>query len=405
MSELTQKSDSRELRWSLLAGASALALLGYVATIPVAKADDGNRPTVWIELGGQLSRLENSQEAYTPPFVALTPSEFAPPQGAEKPPRYGWDESAALIFEPDGTDWKFSASIRYGRASNSKHMRQQSNPATLTFYTSFHRSRAGRYRHFINYFQATPLSPRFTDVAAKHDESHTILDFQAGRDFGVGLFGHNAASTLNLGVRFAQFTSKASIKLRENPDWHFQTNILTQHTSYPTSYGRYSVYRKSQRVYQPFHSFSGDFRADRSFSGLGPSISWSSSEPFMGSPERGELVFDWGVNAALLFGRQKTKIHHQTTGRYHPAGLGYASNLPITYQRPATPDHTRSHDVVVPNIGAFAGFSVKYPNAKVSLGYKVDFFFAAMDGGIDVRRTEDIGFHGPYASISIGLGG
>ena len=60
---------------------------------------------------------------------------------------------------------------------------------------------------------------------------------------------------------------------------------------------------------------------------------------------------------------------------------------------------------VVPNLGGFAGFSVKYPNAKVSFGYKADFFFGAMDGGNDVRRVEDIGFHGPYASASIGLGG
>ncbi len=116
------------------------------------------------------------------------------------------------------------------------------------------------------------------------------------------------------------------------------------------------------------------------------------------------MTLDWGVNAALLFGRQKTKIHHQTTGRFH-SSFAPDTSLPITYQRPATPDRTRSHGIVVPNIGAFAGFSVKYPSAKVSFGYKADFFFGAMDGGIDVRRTEDIGFHGPYASISFGLGG
>ncbi len=403
MSELIRKNESHDFRWKLLAGASALALLGYAAAIPAAKADDSDRPTVWIELGGQLSRLENGQETYTPPFAALTPSSFTPPQKAEKPPRYGLDENAALIFEPDGSDWKFSASIRYGRASNSKHVRQQSNPANLSFYTSFHRSRAGRYRHVINYYQATPLSPRFADVAAKHDESHTILDFQAGRDFGVGLFSHNASSSLNVGVRFAQFTSKSSIKLRENPDWQFKTTVYTQHSSYATTYGHFSFYRKGRFVYQPFHSFAGSFLASRSFSGLGPSISWSSSEPLAGSLERGELAVDWGVNAALLFGRQKAKVHHQTTGRYHPAALGYPTVLPITYQGPATPDRTRSRGVVVPNVGAFAGLSVKYPNVKVSFGYKADFFFGAMDGGIDVHRTEDVGFHGPYASVSIGL--
>jgi hypothetical protein len=63
----------------------------------------------------------------------------------------------------------------------------------------------------------------------------------------------------------------------------------------------------------------------------------------------------------------------------------------------------RSHAVAIPNVGGFAGISLKFPNAKVSLGYRGDFFFGAMDGGIDVRKTYDRNFYGPYATISIGL--
>ncbi len=43
-------------------------------------------------------------------------------------------------------------------------------------------------------------------------------------------------------------------------------------------------------------------------------------------------------------------------------------------------------------------------DAKISLGYKADFFFGAIDGGIDARKNENRAFFGPYASISIGLG-
>jgi hypothetical protein len=43
-------------------------------------------------------------------------------------------------------------------------------------------------------------------------------------------------------------------------------------------------------------------------------------------------------------------------------------------------------------------------NAKVSLGYRADMFFGAIDGGIDTRKNENRGFYGPFASISIGLG-
>jgi hypothetical protein len=179
---------------------------------------------------------------------------------------------------------------------------------------------------------------------------------------------------------------------------------VTFSTSYGTGYYHYSFYQKRKGVFQPYHSFAGTFRATRSFTGLGPSISWDSSIPFLGNADAGELTLDFGANAALLFGRQKAKTHHQTTALYQPA-TAYFFPPKVTVYEHNGPTNSRSHGVAVPNIGAFAGFSVKYPNAKVSFGYKADLFFGAMDGGIDARRTEDVGFHGPYASVSIGLGG
>jgi hypothetical protein len=56
-------------------------------------------------------------------------------------------------------------------------------------------------------------------------------------------------------------------------------------------------------------------------------------------------------------------------------------------------------------VGGFAGVSFRYSRAKLSLGYRADFFFGAMDGGIDTRATYDRNFYGPFATISIGLGG
>jgi hypothetical protein len=60
---------------------------------------------------------------------------------------------------------------------------------------------------------------------------------------------------------------------------------------------------------------------------------------------------------------------------------------------------------MVPNLGGFAGISFKYPDAKVSFGYRADFFFGAMDSGIDVVHKENRGFYGPFATISVGIGG
>ena len=57
MSELIQKNDNRAtIRWKLLTGASALALTAYVSSAGMAKAEDTDRPPIWIELGGRWSR-------------------------------------------------------------------------------------------------------------------------------------------------------------------------------------------------------------------------------------------------------------------------------------------------------------------------------------------------------------
>ena len=53
----------------------------------------------------------------------------------------------------------------------------------------------------------------------------------------------------------------------------------------------------------------------------------------------------------------------------------------------------RTRTVIVPNLGGFAGVSYCFPDAKLSLGYRADFFFGAMDGGIDTRRTGGYRIH------------
>jgi hypothetical protein len=65
---------------------------------------------------------------------------------------------------------------------------------------------------------------------------------------------------------------------------------------------------------------------------------------------------------------------------------------------------TRSRNVTVPNVGGSIGLSWKLQNFKMSFGYRADFFFNAIDGGIDARKSENRAFYGPYASISVGLG-
>jgi hypothetical protein len=61
--------------------------------------------------------------------------------------------------------------------------------------------------------------------------------------------------------------------------------------------------------------------------------------------------------------------------------------------------------IIVPNVGGFAGLSFHVENFKISAGYRADLFFGAMDGGIDAAKSENVGFYGPFATVSVGLGG
>lgn len=124
--------------------------------------------------------------------------------------------------------------------------------------------------------------------------------------------------------------------------------------------------------------------------------------PIAGNGADSELTVDWGVNGAVLFGRQRVNVHHQTTSYDYQQIFGSSYTAHRSTQ---TVNRKEAHSAVIPNLGGFAGLSLKFPNAKVSVGYRADFFFNAADNGIDTRHVVNEGFYGPFASISVGLGG
>jgi hypothetical protein len=385
MSELIQARRHTAVRKQFLATASALALVAYIAAIDAAKAEDA-RPTVWVELGGQLELLQGTTSPFTAPFMSVTPTP-EPYQhvnliDTQHPSNHAFGLEGRISFQPEESDWVFSAAIRYGRSHTKRHLHHQTAVPPLVFYYTLFSSPG----HQTKYFDDQP----FADSRLQSNESHTVLDFQAGRDVGLGILGHGGTSTINAGVRFAQFSTKSTVDITGRP----AVNVAYV----PFYSGLISLPVGS------FHQYTMHAHAERSFHGVGPSLSWNASAELLGN-DHAQLTVDWGVNAALLFGRQKAKTDH-TTAAYYLTGHNVRGAQAYIHPYPTRPNHsTRSRSVVVPNLGGFAGLSLKYPNAKISLGYRADFFFGAVDAGIDVRRTKDLGFHGPFATISIGLGG
>jgi len=357
MSETTTLHRHNPIRHHLLATASAAALLTSVILAQTADAAEDGQPTAWIELGGGFDQMDSGDARWTPPNLT-PPQSNPPPSPFGKMPAVGLDEDLKVSFSPDDSDWIFSASIRYGRAqSGPKHSHDQSYKFNILTTSGL----PFKYQH---------TNKDFANTIQKSHSTHAVLDFQAGKDVGLGMFG--GKSTFSAGIRIAN--------LNEHADGHL-TAFVSAPNKYPTS----------ERAHK------ANFAVSHSFTGIGPSVSWDGSTPVAGTLKEG-FSFDWGANAALLFGKQKTGVSLLTQNiRYYP-----------THQTvPTHSTHTpvRDKTVIVPNIGGFAGLSWRLPRFKASLGYRADFFFGAVDGGLLTSQKETRGFYGPFANISIGIGG
>ena len=291
MSELINASDAkRTIRWKLLSTVSIAALLTAVYGASESKAanQDADRPTVWIELGGQMEHIEDQGDSFAPGFLAANPNspvlQTITPLQAQRPAPFNFDEEGKISLQPEGSDWIVSVGVIYGRSGSTKHIDHQVN--------------ALHHNKYVNDAPAGNITSHvsFADTHAQRQQSHTILDFSVGRDVGVGMFGREGTSVLGIGVRIAQFTSRETFDARAAPD--LRVKYLPSATA-PT------------RIRLPyFHTYHFTGQSSRSFHGIGPSLSWSGSAPVVGTIQNGEVMFDWGANAALLFGRQEARVGH-----------------------------------------------------------------------------------------------
>jgi len=401
MSELINARNGRsDLRWHLLGTASALALIGSFSATPGAKAEDNaDHPTIWIELGGQLEQQTGQGDVFSPSFVTDNPTSIAfqpvSPLHVEKAPIFSNGANANITFQPENTNWVFSAAVRYGRSAGRKSFHQNHVISHQGHETNLHfKSSRGIYLTYKTVTQHPSLTAGVEDTQR---QSHAIIDFAAGKDFGLGMFGKGAVSDFNIGVRFAQFVSKVSGAMQARPD-----AIFTQHDN-PYAYYYYHTRFPLAKFGQPClnqHLATAMFQSQRNFHGVGPALSWNASLPVLGQLQAGTLNVDWGANASVLFGRQRASGSHHTYVYYRRTAF-----RAIQTHHSSDGSFNRSRTVVVPNIGGFAGLSFNFTNAKVALGYRGDFFFGAMDTGNDTRKTKTVDFYGPFASISIGIAG
>ena len=366
---------------------------------------DGKRPDIWLTIGGNYNAtLADSVEPYDPLAMANFPNggSATPPWAAglptpaqlQKQPKSGFDWEGSLTYQPDGSDWVLKAGIRYGRT-----LHRKSTHESIVAGTKEGVSKYGKYAFSCAFLASYDPAyanecyhgrvKEFDDSLDISSEKHAILDFTLGKDVGIGTFGEGGTSTLSAGVRVAQFDSHSHLRLGAGPHYNFVEDL-------------------SQKYHEIFEF---DTTERRSFHGIGPEIAWDAGTPVLGSPSEGQVMFDWGVNAGVLFGRQNAVLHHHVS-HCRIDGFGSLANCegaPFgetqSYMLQEPPDNvSRSRKVTVPNLGGYAGLSVRYNDAKVSLGYRADEFFGAIDGGEYTAKKENRGFYGPYFNISLGFG-
>jgi iron complex outermembrane receptor protein len=350
---------------------------------------DNKRPQIWLTLGGDFAMMGASQQPYVPPFSSLIVSDLPTPAEIQKTPMAGFDWSASLSYQPDDSDWVLKAGIRYGRSLRKNNTHKSQPLQTRDFkYQSGAKVQCPEVNPYPNYASLcrSAYINNFVDAQDRESERHMMIDFTLGKDVGIGMFGEGSKQTLSAGVRVAQFTSGNSGLFNSDPNYYFGPKT---------------------GPFQKYHNiYTAGMQEKRSFNGIGPEVTWDASSPVLGDPASGQLALDWGINAAVLFGRQRVNIHHQRSQcHFSHAGL---QSLYTCYTVPSqnkTETIKRSRSVTVPNLGGYLGLSVLYNDAKVSFGYRTDDFFGAMDGGEDNAKRFNRSFSGPYMNLSLGFGG
>lgn len=390
MRELARVETNFSFRPNLLATASVFAILVASIGSPASATDQMSGPTFWIELGGQLARIDGGQEIDAPLFSQQFKADnFLPMIAVQRAARYGEGFEGAISIDPANSEWMFSASARYGRSNKASSSHNQDD-TPQQFHRTIRVPALG-----IDAVQTLPSQPlgRFADSSSHNSESDLVLDFRAGKDVGLGLL--KGSSKFSLGIRVAQLNSNSSISVTANSG--------NRHSyKYATQLAGYSAFIKAPTL--PVSDlYHGHAVISRSFTGGGPSLSFDASIPLSREADSLGMNLDLGVTGALLVGRQKVAVAHST--REDESIPTTANYVPLTNIYHHTFDRARSRIVVVPDVGAVAGVSFNYSNATLKFGYRADFFFGATDGGVDARKSYDRGFYGPFAAVRIGFGG
>ena len=323
-----------------------------------------------VEIGGGTDQFGGDAENYTPPWLGDSLNVVGGTLAAQTQDLdWGDTRDVKLTYAPSG-GWKVAGAYRFGKTNASHRVAAYGgNPPSHLFAAD------GPTLDYDNHGIS----------AVKDTEAHSILDFEVGRDLGLGAI-HSAVSA---GLRYANFKSTSHVTIDGIADSYIVPIVpLKYFPGAPRSH---------------FNAFTNTLDSEREFEGAGPSISWDAALRLWGDDTAGHADVDWSVSGGVLFGKQTTDNNETIWGQYD---RGTASNQTRTtlYDETLSTVH-RSHNVSVPNVSLTLGLSYSVERVKVSTGYSYDRFFNAIDGGVSEAKSYDRTIQGPYLKLAIGFGG
>ncbi len=125
-------------RARLLATASSIAIIMSAGASDLAYAEN-SRPTLWLEEGVTLDNIGESVNSVDLPLgPAVSPSGLTGPLSDSLNFGHAGTGEGKITFQPEDSDWVFSASVRYGRAIGKRsHINQALAPIPTTSFTSY----------------------------------------------------------------------------------------------------------------------------------------------------------------------------------------------------------------------------------------------------------------------------
>jgi outer membrane receptor protein involved in Fe transport len=328
-----------------------------------------------VELGGQIQRHDAPYDPVTPTFVSGFSDAIDPSAAQNHDLDWGDGREVKLTYTMPNSPWSVSAGLRVGKTNGADKFFAEEEGATSCIISAAacaYYDNPKYYFHGINSSKAT--------VANR--EEHTIVDFEVGRDMGMG---SALQSRLKGGLRYGHLESTTRLDLFGINNWYM-----------PPEYAFVK--------YSSHYRYTADFLAEREFEGVGPTLSWEAARRLWGDDAGAQVDLDWSVTGGVLFGKQKTSVSGEETAAYYYGK--YYQGLSQVGPTVITPGpEPRSQSATVPVLDLSLGLSYGIQRLKIGAGYRWERYFDALDAGFDETREEDRTIDGPYFKLSVGFGG